>query len=171
MNKYLTAYYNDEEDLISGLKKIQQAGIRVADVLTPFPVHGLDKILGLKRSRLSQVAFAGGAIGATLGFAFQAWVFTAAYPINFGGKPYFAVPSFMPVTFELAVLIAAFSMVFAFLISNNLGPGSKNIIHDERVTDDRFLLVIDVEKIEENRIKEVENALAEAGAQGITLKA
>ncbi|MDP2238505.1 MAG: DUF3341 domain-containing protein [Bacteroidales bacterium] len=171
MNKYLTAYYLDEEDLLKGLKKIMSKGVEVSDVLTPFPVHGLDKVLGLRRSRLSVVAFAGGAIGATLGFLFQAWVFTRAYPINFGGKPYFAVPSFMPVTFELAVLFAAFSMVFAFLISNNLGPGSKNIIHDEQITDDRFLLVVKMDEENEERIKVVENILSDAGAQGITLKA
>lgn len=171
MNKYLTAYYLDEEDLIKGLKKIKSKGVEVSDVLTPFPVHGLDKVLGLRRSRLSVVAFAGGAIGATLGFIFQAWVFTRAYPINFGGKPYFAVPSFMPVTFELAVLFAAFSMVLAFLISNNLGPGSKNIIHDEQITDDRFLLVVKMDEKDEESIKEVENILSDAGAQGITLKA
>jgi hypothetical protein len=171
MNKYLTAYYLDEEDLIKGLKKIKAKGVEVSDVLTPFPVHGLDKVLGFRRSRLSVVAFAGGAMGATLGFLFQAWVFTRAYPINFGGKPYFAVPSFMPVTFELAVLFAAFSMVFAFLISNNLGPGSKNIIHDEQITDDRFLLVVKMDEKDEESIKVVENILSDAGAHGITLKA
>ncbi|MBS4060815.1 MAG: DUF3341 domain-containing protein [Bacteroidetes bacterium] len=171
MNKYLTAYYLDEEDLLKGLKKIKSKGVEVADVLTPFPVHGLDKVLGLRRSRLSIIAFAGGAIGATLGFLFQAWVFTRAYPINFGGKPYFAVPSFMPVTFELAVLFAAFSMVFAFLISNNLGPGSKNIIHDEQITDDRFLLVVKMDEEDDEKVKAVEIILSDAGAQGITLKA
>lgn len=171
MNKYLTAYYLDEEDLLKGLKKIKSKGVEVSDVLTPFPVHGLDKVLGLRRSRLSIVAFAGGAIGATLGFIFQAWVFTRAYPINFGGKPYFAVPSFMPVTFELAVLFAAFSMVFAFLISNNLGPGSKNVIHDEQITDDRFLLVVKMDEEDDEKVKAVEIILSDAGAQGITLKA
>ncbi|MDO8898532.1 MAG: DUF3341 domain-containing protein [Bacteroidales bacterium] len=171
MNKYLTAYYLDEEDLLKGLKKIKSKGVEVSDVLTPFPVHGLDKVLGLRRSRLSVVAFAGGAIGATLGFLFQAWVFTRAYPINFGGKPYFAVPSFMPVTFELAVLFAAFSMVFAFLISNNLGPGSKNVIHDEQITDDRFLLVVKMDEEDDEKVKAVEIILSDAGAQGITLKA
>lgn len=169
MNKYITAYYNDEEDLIQGIKQIKLKGIEVNDVLTPFPVHGLDKVLGLRRSPLTRVAFAGGAVGAIVGFTFQAWVFTKAYPINFGGKPFFAAPSFMPVTFELAVLFAAFSMVFAFFIQNKLFPGSKTVIHDEGITDDRFLIVINVEK--EDKIKEIETALAEAGAIGITYKA
>lgn len=168
MNKYITAYYNDEEDLLKGLKQIKAQGIKVADVLTPFPVHGLDKVLGMRRSRLTRVAFAGGAIGAITGFGFQAWVFTKAYPLNFGGKPFLSVPSFIPVTFELAVLFAAFSMVFAFLIHNKLGPGAKTIIHDERITDDRFLLVVNVE--EEDNTHSIEESLKAAGAHGITLK-
>lgn len=171
MDKYITAYYYDEEDLIKGLKQIQDKGVEVLDVLTPFPVHGLDKVLGIKRSKLTRVAFAGGAVGGLLGFLFQTWVFTNAYPINFGGKPYFAVPSFVPVTFELTVLFAAFSMVIAFFITNKLGPGAKAVIHDERVTDDRFLMVIKADSEDSGKIKEIENILEIAGAQGITLKA
>ncbi|HSM47954.1 MAG TPA: DUF3341 domain-containing protein [Draconibacterium sp.] len=170
MNNYITAYYNDEEELLTGLRLIQDKGVVVSDVLTPFPVHGLDKVLGLKRSRLSRVAFAGGALGGILGFVFQAWVFTKAYPINFGGKPYFAVPSFIPVTFEMTVLFAAFSMVIAFFIFNKLGPGAKALIHDERITDDRFLLVISTENTEVEKISEIKSVLQDAGAQGITLK-
>lgn len=167
MNKYITAYYDDEEDLLRGLKQIKAQGIEVADVLTPFPVHGLDKALGMSRSKLTRVAFAGGAVGAIIGFGFQAWVFTQAYPLNFGGKPFFAVPSFIPVTFEMAVLFAAFSMVFAFLISNKIGPGAKTVIHDERITDDRFLLVVNVQ--DEENAHTIEAVLNDAGAHGITL--
>ncbi|MBS4058619.1 MAG: DUF3341 domain-containing protein [Bacteroidetes bacterium] len=169
MNKYITAYYNDEEDLLKGIKQLKSKGIDVADVMTPFPVHGLDKALGFRRSRLTRVAFIGGAIGGLTGFLFQAWVFTKAYPLNFGGKPFFAVPSFIPVTFEMTVLFAAFSMVIAFFIRSNIGPGAKTIIHDERSTDDRFLLVVDIQEDEE--VKQVEKALAEAGALGIQFKA
>jgi hypothetical protein len=170
MNKYLTAFYLDEEDLIEGLGKIKAKGIKVDDVLTPFPVHGLDKVLELKRSRLTKVAFAGGVIGGLVGFFFQAWVFTSGYAINFGGKPYFAVPSFIPVTFELTILFAAFSMVIAFFVYYKLGPGAKALVHDERVTDDRFLLVIRIDEEETARTEEIKNILQNAGAQGITIK-
>ena len=78
MNKYITAYYTDENDLIKGVKQIREKGHRILDVFTPFPVHGLDVALGMRRSRLTRVAFAGGAIGAIVGFGFQAWVFTKA---------------------------------------------------------------------------------------------
>ncbi|MGQ7870858.1 DUF3341 domain-containing protein [Sunxiuqinia sp. sy24] len=171
MSKYVTAYYLDEEDLLKGIGKIKADGLKVLDVLTPFPVHGLDKALNIRRSRLTRVAFIGGAVGAVVGFGFQAWVFTIDYPLNIGGKPFFAVPSFMPVAFELTVLFSAFAMVIAFFVSNKLGPGAKTVIHDERATDDRFLVIIEVEENSpEERIGQIEQALADAGAEGITLK-
>lgn len=171
MNKYITAYYNDEVNLLNGIKMMKSNGVQPLDVLTPFPVHGLDKALGLKRSRLPRVAFAAGVVGGLVGFLFQAWVFTRAYPINFGGKPFFAVPSFMPVTFEITVLFAAFAMVIAFFIHSKLGPGAKPVIHDERVTDDRFLVVFDIWEKDEKEVSNIQTALTNAGAQGIQHKA
>jgi len=172
MNKYITAYYLDEEDLLKGIGQMKAKGLKILDVLTPFPVHGIDKALNMRRSRLTRVAFVAGAIGAVLGFGFQAWIFTVDYPLNIGGKPFFAVPSFMPVAFELTVLFSAFAMVIAFFVSNKLGPGAKALIHDERATDDRFLVVVEVDdSLADENIKEIELALAEAGAEGITLKA
>ncbi|MBK9292698.1 MAG: DUF3341 domain-containing protein [Bacteroidetes bacterium] len=168
--KYITAYYLDEGDLLKGVKHMKSKGLQVADVLSPFPVHGLDKALGLRRSRLTRVAFAGGAIGGILGFLFQAWVFTVAYPINFGGKPLFSAPSFMPVTFELTVLFAAFSMVIAYFISHNIGPGAKPLIHDERTTDDHFLVVVALPEDDEKQMEQIKTVMTEAGAEGITLK-
>ncbi|MBU1370449.1 MAG: DUF3341 domain-containing protein [Bacteroidetes bacterium] len=168
-NSYITAYYYDEEELLEGIRQIKEKGVEILDVMTPFPVHGLDKAIGLRRSRLTRVAFWGGTIGALIGFLFQAWVFTQAYVINFGGKPFFAVPSFMPVTFEMAVLFSAFSMVLAFLIYFKLGPGAKPIIYDERSTDDRFLLIVKAGDADET--KNIEKALSQAGAEGIKHKA
>jgi hypothetical protein len=172
MTNYITAYYMDEEDLLKGIKQIKAKGLQIIDVLTPFPVHGLDKALEIPRSRLTRVAFIGGVVGATIGFGFQAWVFTSAYPLNFGGKPFFSAPSFIPVTFEMTVLFASFSMVIAFLAKYKLTPGAKPIIHDERCTDDRFLVVV---KVDDNNpdesINQIKIALAEAGAEGIILKA
>jgi len=119
---YISAYYNDDEQLLSGVEKLRSEGVKIADVLTPFPVHGLDKVLGYRRSRISRVGFIGGAIGAAAGFGFQAWIFAVDYPLNIGGKPYLAIPSFMPVTFECAVLFAALAMALSSIsvVSNSL---------------------------------------------------
>ena len=172
MNNYITGYYLDEEDLLKGVRHMKEKGLEILDVLSPFPVHGLDKVLGYRRSKLTRVAFAAGVLGAVLGFGFQAWVFTKAYPIVFGGKPYFAIPSFIPVTFELAILFAAFAIVIAYFITSKIGPGAKTIIHDERITDDVFLVVVKFEdQVAGKGVNEVEQALIAAGAQGIKIKA
>jgi len=169
--KYIKASYSDEEDLLRAIKVLKEKKIEIYDVLSPFPVHGLDKILGYRRSRIARVGFIGGAIGAFTGFVFQTWVFTEGYPLNIGGKPYLSAPSFIPVTFELAILFAAFSMVFAFLIRSRLGPGAKPVIHDERITDDRIVLLTGFagNNSQEN-IKSIKDTLSQTGAEEITLK-
>ncbi|MGQ1785869.1 DUF3341 domain-containing protein [Saccharicrinis sp. GN24d3] len=164
-NKFVTGIFWDDKDLMNGIKEIQAKGISIFDVRTPFPVHGLDDVLKLKRSRLPRLGFVAGALGAIVAFGFQMWVFTESWPINFGGKPYLSVPSFVPVTFELAVLFAAISLVFGFLIRSGLGPGAPTVIFDERTSDDAFLVVIlEDENNQSDRITEVLNSV---GAQEV----
>ncbi|MBN2349555.1 MAG: DUF3341 domain-containing protein [Bacteroidales bacterium] len=168
---YISAWFDDDEKLLSGLKVFKEKGIKIADVLTPFPVHGIDKVLGYRRSWIARVGFIGGVLGAASALVFQAWVFTKSYPLNIGGKPFFALPSFIPVTFELTVLFAAFAMVFAFLIRSKLGPGAKTEIYDERITDDRFVVLVDInENHSEENIKKISAQMAEAGAMDIKIK-
>jgi len=168
---YISAYYSDDGQLLTGLKKLRDAGIKIADVRTPFPVHGIDKVLSIRRSRISRVGFVAGAIGAVSGFVFQAWVFTESYPLNIGGKPFLAVPSFIPVTFECTVLFAAIAMVFAYLFRTRLGFGAKHINFDDRITDDRFLVLVDIDNDPSgSNVERISNKLSEAGAEGITLR-
>ncbi|WP_430814190.1 DUF3341 domain-containing protein [Carboxylicivirga sp. RSCT41] len=161
---FVSGYYLDDKDLVDGIKALQEKNIEIADVRTPFPVHGLDKVLKMRRSRLPRAGFIAGVMGATIGFGFQAWVFTEAWPLNFGGKPFLSVPSFIPVTFELTVLMAAFALVFGFLISSKLGPGADNVIFDEEVTNDRFQILLEVSG--ENSEK-LQSELQAAGAEGV----
>jgi hypothetical protein len=169
--KYIRAYYDDDEKLIEGLKLLKSHNIDILDVLTPFPVHGLDKILGYRRSWISRAGFIGGAFGAISGFYFQTWVFTKSYPLNIGGKPFFSVPSFIPITFEFTVLCAAIAMVFAFLIRSKIGPGAEPFIHDERITDDRFVVLVGTGKNQsEENASAISSILNESGALEITYK-
>ncbi len=167
ITKYISAYYEDEEDLLKGIKKLKGNNVEVFDAFTPFPVHGLDKVLGLRRSWLPRVAFIGGTIGALSGFFFQKWVFTVGYPMNIGGKPLFAIPSFIPVTFEVAVLFAAFSIVFAFLFRSKLGLGAENKIYDLKITDNHFVVVVGYER---SSVGEVKKQLENTGATIIEVK-
>lgn len=146
MRKYISAYFEDEENLLRATKDLRENDLSIQDVLTPFPVHGLDHVLGYKRSNLPTVAFICGAIGLALAFGFQTWAFTVDYPLFIGGKPHFAIPSFIPITFEITVLFAAFGMATAFFIRSKLGPGANNVIHDERSTNDRFVIIIDLDE-------------------------
>lgn len=163
---FISGYYLDDKDLIEGIKTLQENNVEITDVRTPFPVHGLDKVLKMRRSRLPRAGFIAGTIGLIIGFGFQAWVFTEAWPLNFGGKPFLSVPSFIPVTFELTVLFAAFALVFGFLISSKLGPGADNVIFDEEVTNDRFQILL---KANDNNSDELKEALQLAGAEGVQL--
>lgn len=169
MRRYISAYFEDEENLLRATKDLRAKQVSIQDVLTPFPIHGLDPILGFKRSRIPTVGFISGAIGAIVAFGFQAWVFIVDYPIIIGGKPQFAIPSFIPITFELTVLFAAFGMVFAFLIRSKLGPGANNPIHDERITDDRFVIIVDLDEAgsQDEMVKEI---LAKEEAQDVKVK-
>jgi len=167
MERYLSAYFQDEENLLRAAKDLKENQISILEVFTPFPVHGLDQVLNYKRSRIPTIGFIAGAIGAILAFGFQTWAFVYDYPLFVGGKPNFAIPSFIPITFEITVLFAAFGMVFAFLIKSNLGPGSNNKIYDERITDDRFLILIDYSEETETKIKEI---LEKEEAQDVRVK-
>lgn len=161
---FVSGYYLDDKDLVEGIKALQEKNIEIADVRTPFPVHGLDKVLKMRRSNLPKAGFFAGAMGTAIGFGFQAWVFTEAWPLNFGGKPFLSVPSFIPVTFELTVLFAAFALVFGFLIRSGLGPGAPNIIYDEEVTNDRFQILLEVKS---GNSDQLQLDLKSVGAEGV----
>ncbi|HKJ78906.1 MAG TPA: DUF3341 domain-containing protein [Prolixibacteraceae bacterium] len=163
MSSIVYGHFTDELDLLDAVKELQEKGIKIADVRTPFPVHGLDTALNLRRSRLPKVAFIAGAVGGTLGMLFQIWVFTVGWPLNIGGKPQLAIPSFIPVAFELTVLFAAFAMGIAFLLRSNLGPGQIPDILDEDVTNDHFQVILS-EKNNQVTEPELIEALKAAGA-------
>lgn len=144
MDKYVVGLYDDEEVLLTAVRKVKQAGFHIHEVVTPFPVHGLDEVLGHKPSRLHTVGFVGGATGFTIAISFMIWASTVDYPIIYGGKPYLSLPSYIPITFELTVLFAAISMVVAFFIRCGLSLSAKPKIYDERTTDYLFGLAIKV---------------------------
>ncbi len=168
---YIKAYYRDADALKRGLEHLKANGVEILDVLTPFPVHGLDRILGYRRSWIGRVGFIAGAVGAITGFYFQTWIFTKSYPLNIGGKPFLSVPSFVPVTFELSVLFAAFAMVIAFLIRSKLSPGQAPIIHNERITDDLFMVLAGAGvNPTEATLADLIGFFKDSGAEGILVK-
>ena len=144
IKKFAVACYDDEEVLFPAVKSVRNSGYKMHDVYTPFPVHGLDHAMGLKETDLHVAGFIYGIAGTATALGFMSWIFTGDWPINFGGKPHFALPAFIPITFELTVLFAAVGMVLTFCYLNQIMPGVKKHVFHPRQTDDYFVLVIEM---------------------------
>lgn len=165
--KVLYGLYNDEEELKSAVKTAGKDHLDILDVFTPFPVHGLDPILGLKESRLHYLGFIYGATGASFGFGLMSWVFTRDWPLVFGGKPYWSVPAFIPITFEMTVLFAAWGMTLTFYTICGLWPGVKAKSLDNRITDNKFCIAFDVTNGDEEQLR---SFFSKTGAAEVNVK-
>lgn len=169
--KVLYGLYNDEEDLKQAVKAANAAHLDIMDVYTPFPVHGLDPILGLKESRLHYLGFIYGAIGASFGFLSMSWIFTRDWPIVFGGKPYWSVPAFIPITFEMTVLFAAWGMTLTFYTICGLWPGVKAQTLDNRITDDKFCVAFNVTDASDGQMDQLRGFFNKTSAIEVNVKA
>ncbi len=163
-NKFIVGLWDHEEVYLHAVEHIRHEGIEIYDSLTPFPVHGLDEALGLKETRLHSAGFLFGATGTTLALTFMSWVMTTNYPLDFGGKPYWPLPSFIPITFEMTVLFSAWGMTLTYLVRNKLWPGRVPRIFDTRTTDDRLALIFDAEKLSESQISNIKAMCKSQGA-------
>jgi hypothetical protein len=142
---FIVALYDDEEKLLHAVEQVQKKGVTIADIFTPFPVHGIEKLLGYKESRLPDAAFIFGVTGTTLALLMQIWMYAFDWPVNVGGKPNLPLPSFIPITFELTVLFCSLGMVGTYMFANRLAPGIQPVIVDPRQTDDLFVLTVKAE--------------------------
>lgn len=142
-DRVLLATFEHEDDLLAATGVLREHGLRIVDAFTPYAVHGLERAMGLKPSRLTWVCFICGMTGALGMLWFQHWTASISWPIDVGGKPWNSLPSDVPVAFEAAVLLAGFGSVFALLGVSRLFPGKRARLTGQRTTDDRFVLVID----------------------------
>lgn len=138
------AMYHDDDVLISAVKQIRAAGFKISEVYTPFPVHGLDKAMGLKESRIAVAAFMYGLFGLAVAVTLTWYMMISDWPQNIGGKPNIDwamnMPAFVPILFEMTVFFAAHLMVWTFLVINGLYPGAEAKNPDPRTTDDYFMV-------------------------------
>jgi predicted flap endonuclease-1-like 5' DNA nuclease len=170
-NKYIVGLFDHEDKLINAIRSFKKENVEITDALTPFPVHGLEEELGLRETRLHTTGFMFGLTGLFVSFSVLTWIMTTSYPINFGGKPYFALPSFIPIIFEVTVLFAAVGMVVVYCIRNGLYPGAVPRILDERITDDRFALKFEIhEDTSKADVEKIVSLLKGSGACDVTAK-
>lgn len=148
-NKVIYAVYEDPEELKSAARKLVTAGVQVRDVFSPFPVHGIEPIIGLKRTRMGIVSFMFGMFGLSLALLGTWWMMIYDWPMDIGGKPnqfyYQNVASFVPVLFEFTVLCAAHGMAITYLIRNKTLPGMPPRNPDPRSTNDKFIMELRTE--------------------------
>jgi hypothetical protein len=135
-------FFDDPDTLVDAMCRVRDAGYKDFDAFTPYPVHGLEAAQGLKRSPLPFVTFGAGLTGFCLAFLFQYWTSAVDWPIIVGGKPFNSWPAFVPIMFELTVLLAGLSTVAAMFIFNGL-PNTTRRIFDPSLTRDRFAIVIE----------------------------
>ncbi|HEY8783161.1 MAG TPA: DUF3341 domain-containing protein [Mucilaginibacter sp.] len=160
--KYILGLFDDPDEMMQGIDELQKNSIPIYDVYTPMPIHGIERKLGIKDSRLGYAAFMFGCLGGTTIFGMASYMLAIDWPINIGGKPAFAVPDFIPITFEWTVLFTAFGMVTMFFYATHLFPGRTPRVMDLRATDDRFVIAIDAKGNTPH--EDITNLLKKAGA-------
>lgn len=167
--KIIYGIYADDDDLMSGVRAFNEKGISINEVYTPFPVHGLDTALGLKKTRISDAAFIYAVYGVTVGTLITWYTMNHDWPMNIGGKPAFEwwenMPAFVVPMFELMVFCSAHMMSLTFLVRNKMYPGAAPQNPDPRTTDDKFMMEFISDDVE--AIKQV---LIDTGVEEITVK-
>ncbi|WP_298532700.1 DUF3341 domain-containing protein [uncultured Algibacter sp.] len=168
-SKVIHAIYTDDDILMSAVKKVKAEKHHIEEIYTPFPVHGLDKAMGLEPTRIAITAFIYGLIGLTVAIVMMNFIMIEDWPQNIGGKPSFSylenMPAFVPIMFELTVFFAAHLMVITFYLRSRMWPFKNAENPDPRTTDDHFLMEIAVHGNE----NELESLLKETGAVEVNL--
>jgi hypothetical protein len=167
--KVIYAMYDDDDVLKDGAKKLVAKGMKVSEVFSPFPIHGIDPIIGIKQTRLGIMAFIYGLTGLMLATFGMKFFMINDWPMNIGGKPSFSylenMLAFIPVTFEFTVLCAAHGMAITYLLRNKTLPGMPASNPDPRTTDDRFVMEF---RLSENAQFTEEEILAMVRTTGVT---
>lgn len=168
LKKFVVGVFDEENNLFNAVRKVRKSGYRLHDVYTPFPIHGLDREMGLRDTSIHTAGFIYGITGTSLALGFMTWIFTKDWPLNIGGKPHFALPAWIPIMFEFTVLLSAVGMVLTFCYVCQLAPFVKKHHFHLRSTDDKFAMVIDVSS--GTNEAEVSDFLAGLGATEINVQ-
>jgi Protein of unknown function (DUF3341) len=154
--KTIHGIYSDEQLLLDGARQLKSSHIAMKEVFSPFPIHGLDPIIGLERTWIAICAFIYGLTGTSLAILMTWYMMVHDWPTDVGGKPsmyyYMNWPAFIPVTFELTVFCAGHGMALTFFLRSWILPGVKPKNPDPRTTDDMFLVEVEAKPEDEAKI-------------------
>ena len=148
-NKVVQAMYNDDDILLDAVKEVRASKYHIEEVYTPFPVHGLEKAMGLKDTRIAITAFIYGCVGLLFSIWMMDYMMIEQWPQDIGGKPSFSfvqnMPAFVPIMFEMTVFFAAHLMVITFYMRSRLWPFKEAENPDPRTTDNMFVMEVAIE--------------------------
>lgn len=165
--RVIYAMYDDDDVLKDGAKKLVAKGVKVSEVFSPFPIHGIDPIIGIKNTRLGIMAFIYGLTGLLLATIGMRYFMVVDWPMNIGGKPNFTyldnILAFIPITFEFTVLCAAHGMAITYFLRNKTLPGMPAQNPVPRTTDDRFVMEIRTSENGQFSAEELESLVKETG--------
>lgn len=165
----ILAEFKNPKALIDASAKVVEAGYDKFDTYSPYPIHGIDKAMKLPKSKLGLIVFGHAILGFTGAIVMMYWMSVIDYPINISGKPFFNAPAWVPITFELTVLLSAFGAVFGMFFLNGLPRLNNPLFEVERfkkATDDGFFVCIEAKdsKFQEDLVRQL---FEEAGATHI----
>jgi hypothetical protein len=143
IKRFAVGCFEEEGALFDAVKRVRKSGYKLHDVYTPFPIHGLDKVMGLRDTSIHTAGFIYAVFGTVTALSFMTWVFTNDWPLNIGGKPMFALPAWIPIMFEFTVLCSCVGMVLTFCYLCQLAPFVRKHHFHLRSTDDLFVVVIE----------------------------
>lgn len=165
------AEFRNPKELMDAARLVVEKGYQNFDTFSPFPIHGMDKAMKLKKSKLGWIVFVHGLLGFTGAFAMIYYMMVIDYPLNISGKPLINIPAWIPVIFELTVLLAAFGAVFGMLFLNGLPRLNHPLFNSDqfkKATDDGYFVCIESDDPQFDQEK-VKVLLKEAGAEHIEL--
>lgn len=165
----ILAEFRNPKELTDAAKTMVESGYQHFDTFSPFPIHGIDKAMKLKKSKLGWVVLGHALLGFTGAFSLIMFVMTMDYPLNISGKPFWNVPAWIPVMFELTVLLSAFGAVFGMFFLNGLPRLNHPLFNSDnfkKATDDGFFVCVESEdpQFEEEKVAKI---LKDAGATNI----
>ena len=167
--RFALGVFEDEDVLLHAVDNVRAAGVKIYEVFSPYPVHGIDDALGIERSRLPIAAFFYGLCGLSFALWMQIYMLGFDWPMIIGGKPAISLPAFIPVSFELTVFFTCHGMVITFYTISKLYPRFKTPMLDVRSTDDKFVMAIELDE-SSSQLPKLTQLLRENGASEVNHK-